>query len=128
MCIEDLGVCLGDETTKIFLNPYGIMNDVSKEMDEFLKFIAGKKVDNRFTAAVQKEINKARKNQEWRVEYMTLHMRDMENQEIGEARTLVLVVGNVSEKLGGVLAACDFLNVSIQDYEEAKELLKNYGE
>ena len=104
------------------------MNDVSREMDELLKFIAEKNINNEFTNAIQKEVMKARKNQEWRVEYMTLHMRDMENQEIGEARTLVLLVGNVSEKLGDTQEACEFLNISMQDYEEAKELLRNYGE
>lgn len=127
-CIEDLDIGLGDETTKIFLNPYGTEDDVSMEMDEFLKYVDGQNSNSRFTSAIQNEVNKARTNQEWRVEYMTLHMRDMENQEIGEARKLVLVVGNVSKKLGDVQAACDFLDVTIQDYEEAKELLKNYGE
>lgn len=127
-CIEDLDIGLGDETTKIFLNPYGTEDDVSMEMDEFLKYVDGQKSNSRFTSAIQNEVNKARTNQEWRVEYMTLHMRDMENQEIGEARKLVLVVGNVSKKLGDVQAVCDFLDVTIQDYEEAKELLKNYGE
>ena len=127
-CIEDLDIGLGDETTKIFLNPYGTEDDISMEMDEFLKFVAGQSSNSRFTSAIQNEVNKARTNQEWRVEYMTLHMRDMENQEIGEARKLVLVVGNVSKKLGDVQAACDFLDVTMQDYEEAKELLENYGE
>lgn len=127
-CVEDLEIRLSDETTKIFLNPYGTENDISEEMDEFLKFVAGEESSSTFAKRMQKEVENAKQNKEWRLEYMTLHMRDMENQEIGEARTLVLVVGNVSEKLGGVQAACDFLNVSIQDYEEAKELLKNYGE
>ncbi len=59
---------------------------------------------------------------------MTLHMRDMENQEIGEARMLMLLVENVMEKLGSVQTACELFDISIQDYEEAKEILKNYGE
>ena len=41
---------------------------------------------------------------------------------------LMLLVENVKEKLGSVQAACELFDISIQDYEEAKEILKNYGE
>ena len=52
-CIEDLDIGLGDETTKIFLNPYGTEDDISMEMDEFLKFVAGQSSNSRFTSAIQ---------------------------------------------------------------------------
>lgn len=127
-CIEDCDIRLHDGTTKIFLNSFGTISDVSKEMDEFLKFIAGKNVNNRFTDAIQKEVNKARKNQEWRVEYMTLHMRDMENREIGRAIQLVELIDNLTLTVGECEQACKMCKINMQDYEEAKELLKNYGE
>ena len=35
---------------------------------------------------LEEAVREARKNREWRHEYMTLLMRDQENQEIGEKR------------------------------------------
>lgn len=127
-CVEDLDIKLSDETTKIFLNPYGTENDISEEMDEFLKFIAGEESSSTFAKRMQQEVEKAKQNKEWRLEYMTLHMRDMENQEIGEARKLVEMINNLTISVGTCEKACKMCRISKQDYEEAKELLKNYGE
>ncbi|MGL6175146.1 MAG: Rpn family recombination-promoting nuclease/putative transposase, partial [Cellulosilyticaceae bacterium] len=38
-CCEDHGLALGDETTKLFLNTRGKLNDVDEEMIEFLTYI-----------------------------------------------------------------------------------------
>lgn len=62
------------------------------------------------------------------MEYMTLHMRDMENQEIGRARQLVRLIDNLTLTVGECEQACQMCKITIQDYKEAKELLQNYGE
>jgi len=36
LCEEDTSLAMGDETTKIFLNAKGVMNDVSDELKAFL--------------------------------------------------------------------------------------------
>lgn len=38
-CYEDSTLTLGDETTKVFLNTKGELNDVNEEMIEFLNYI-----------------------------------------------------------------------------------------
>ena len=59
---------------------------------------------------------------------MTLYMRDMENQEIGRARQLVRLIDNLTFTVGECEQVCQMCKITIQDYEEAKELLQNYGE
>ncbi len=48
--------------------------------------MAGKKTEDTYVHELDEAVKEAKKNREWRHEYMTLLMRDQENQEIGEAR------------------------------------------
>ena len=59
------------------------MDDTSKELRAFLDYVAGKKSDDDFVRKLEEAVKKARKNREWRHEYMTLLMRDQENIEKG---------------------------------------------
>lgn len=79
MCKEDNSIFMGDEAVKIFLNATGTMNDVSSELKAFLDYVAGQKPSDSFV----EKLEEARKNREWRHEYMTLFMRDQENVEKG---------------------------------------------
>ena len=54
---------------------------LQRKMDE-LK-VEGKTVDDEYVKKLDEAVHKARANKEWRREYMTLMMRDLENQEIG---------------------------------------------
>lgn len=85
LCKEETELALGDGTAKIFLNAKGTQNDVSGNLKAFLDYVAGKKSDNDFVRRLEEEVEKARKNREWRHEYMTLLMRDQENWERGKA-------------------------------------------
>lgn len=88
-CKENLSLSLGDETTKIFLNTKGNVQDVDAEMLEFLSYVE----DTTDTFAAQaispliKEIHKkvieVKQSKELEVEYMTLLQRDRENLELG---------------------------------------------
>ena len=82
-CKEDKDIPLGDETTKIFLNADGHLDDVSKELKAFLDYVAGKMPDDSFVRRLADAVKEAKKNREWRHEYMTLLMRDQENIEKG---------------------------------------------
>ena len=73
----------------MIFNTKGSIVNVSRETQDFLEFIETNKTSDEYTERLNNDVKIARMNKEWRVEYMTLHMRDMENQEIGEARTLV---------------------------------------
>lgn len=82
-CHEVDGLELGDGTTKIFLNADSVADDVSKELRAFLDYVGGKDVDNDYVREVDEAVKAARLNKEWRNQYMTMLMRDLENKEIG---------------------------------------------
>lgn len=82
-CEEDKTISLQDETTKIFLNVKGTKNDVSQELLAFLDYVAGKESEDLFVQEVKKAVKKAKKNRIWRLEFMTLLIRDQENIEKG---------------------------------------------
>ena len=86
LCREDSSIALCDGTTKIFLNARGTMHDVRPELKAFLDYVAGAKPENPFVQVLEEAVRKAKMNRKWRHEYMTLLMRDQENQEIGEER------------------------------------------
>ena len=83
ICKEDNSVFLKDGAVKIFLNADSGQNDVSKELRAFLDYVAGKESADDFVQRSEKAVEQARKNREWRHEYMTLLMRDQENMEKG---------------------------------------------
>lgn len=83
ICKEDHKILLKDEATKIFLNAHGYMDDVSKELKAFLDYVAGKSTEDTFVKKLELAVKEAKRNREWRYEYMTLLMRDQENIEQG---------------------------------------------
>lgn len=86
VCKEDSEVMLHDGAKKIFLNADGKNGVISKELKEFLDYVAGKPSEAVFVKKLEYAVKKAKENREWRHEYMTLLMRDRENQKIGEIR------------------------------------------
>ena len=86
ICREDPGIKLRDGAIKIFLNAKGNRNDVSSELRAFLDYLGGKKSEDEYVQKLEKAVREAKRNRKWRHEYMTLLMRDQENQEIGEER------------------------------------------
>ena len=86
ICREDPGIKLRDGAIKIFLNVKGNLNDVSSELRAFLDYLGGKKSEDEYVQKLERAVKEAKRNRKWRHEYMTLLMRDQENQEIGEER------------------------------------------
>ena len=82
-CHEIDGLEMDDGTTKIVLNAIGTADDVHGRLKEFLDYVAGKPSDDEYVKKLDAAVYKARQNKEWRREYMTLYMRDLENREIG---------------------------------------------
>lgn len=77
-CTEDKKIALGDETAKIFLNASGTKRDVNPELRKFLDYVAGRKSNDSFVMRLDDAVKQAKKNREWRHEYMTLLMREQE--------------------------------------------------
>lgn len=100
ICREDKNISLGDGVVKIFLNADGKMNDVSRELKAFLDYVAGKKSEDAFVNKLEEAVKAAKKNREWRREYMTLLMRDQENIEKG-----------IEKGIRGMVSALKELNI-----------------
>lgn len=69
-CRELLDLELGDETTKVFVNPYGDTRELSAGIDAFFKYLKEEIAQSDFTRKLYIEVEKARENKEWRREYM----------------------------------------------------------
>ena len=67
----------------MFLNTEGTKGDISNGLKAFLDYVGGRESDSPLVRKLEAEVNKAKKNREWRREYMTLLMRDQENIEKG---------------------------------------------
>ena len=82
-CMENTDLLLDDETEKIFVNSKGIRENISEEMKAFLDFLEDKQSNSHLTKRLQEELENARRQEEWRHEYMTLAERDEEKREEG---------------------------------------------
>lgn len=83
-CKELPEIALEDETTKIFLCAGGDADDVSPEMKEFLEWmVSGRQGKTELVRKLDDAVQKARNHEEWRLEYMTLLMRDNKMREEG---------------------------------------------
>ena len=82
-CIQNPELDLGDDTTKIILNTKGTIDDVTPEMKKLLDFIDGKEPEDDFTRELDKAVQFVRKNEKWRLDYMTLQMNYQEKYEQG---------------------------------------------
>ncbi len=79
-CLEDLSLALGDETQKIFLNAAGTLDDTSAELKAFLDYVAGREPADSFTRQIDQAVQYAKSNEQWRLEFMSLHLRDWANR------------------------------------------------
>ncbi|EOS48956.1 hypothetical protein V1226_02565 [Lachnospiraceae bacterium JLR.KK009] len=59
------------------------MDDVTPEMKKLLDFIDGKEPGDNFTRELDKVVQSVRKNEKWRLDYMTLQMHYQEKYEQG---------------------------------------------
>ncbi len=93
----------------------------------FLDYVAGKKSDNDFVKRLDEEVRQARKNREWRHEYMTLRIRDLENLEegikIGEEKGIFRSLDNLLQNnpLVGVDAGAAMLGFGTKELAEYKK-------
>ena len=83
ICAEDTAIRLEDKAHKIFVTPDSNADDVSEELSAFLNYLATKIPTSELTKRIEWEVDKARRHDEWRMQYMTLDMRDKEKKEEG---------------------------------------------
>ncbi len=114
ICKEDKDIFLGDGAVKIFLNTDGKLDDVSRELKAFLDYVAGKESEDSFVRRLEEAVEAAKRNREWRHEYMTLLMRDQENIEKG-----------IKKGIEGTVSVLRKYNIA--DAEIVQEIQKEYN-
>lgn len=82
-CIESLQLPLGDDAVKIILNTKRTMYDVTHELKSLLDYIDGAQPDDDFTKELEDAVDLVRRNEKWRLDYMTLQMNYQEKYEQG---------------------------------------------
>ena len=88
LCVEDVGMELGDQTCKVFLNAGGTMDDISPNLKVVLDYVAGKMSDDPYVKELDAAVTEAKHNREWRREYMTLEMKYKEKYNEGKKEGL----------------------------------------
>ena len=77
ICREDHTIALGNETTKIFLNTRGKLDDVSAELKEFLTYVENTtdayaaRAENPLIQEIHEKVKEVKQSQDREVEYMT---------------------------------------------------------
>lgn len=125
-CEQDKELCLNDEATKIFLNPYSDIEDIDEELNNFLRYLVdGKPVDD-FTRELDQEVTIVRENRKWRLAYMTmaLKMDDVKQTALGYG---IMGMLNLEKKHNPHITLDDFYNFVSQQkgYENiSKEIVE----
>ncbi len=92
--VTDVTLQLDDQTHKVFLNANGTVGEVSDNLLDFFDLLRTGQGHTDLAKRIADEVQMARQHNEWKVEYMTLYMRDQENIDkgiaIGEERGIAI--------------------------------------
>ena len=78
ICVQNRDVLLKDEAIKVFINADGNLTGLPEDLAAFLQYLKGKIVENELVQMIENEVEKAKRHEEWEVEYMTSYLRDMD--------------------------------------------------
>lgn len=131
ICKENTAIKLQDDAWKVFLTPDGMLDDVSEKMKEFLKYLTSQKPEGTLTKNIHAEVVRARNHEEWRLEYMTLYMRDQENILIGSQKKTISLISKKLIKGQTLEQIADALEESVENiskiYEVARKFAPDYN-
>ena len=132
ICQEDKSIVLDDGASKIFLSTKGEIDDVSKEVKNFLKFVDGISVKDDFVDEVKNLIDELKRTEKERANYMTFQMIMNEEREEGreEGRKEGMEKGMITALLSSVrnlmknmgLSATEAMNALSVSADKQKEL------
>ena len=129
-CQEDTGIILDDGASKIFLSTKGTLDDVSPEVKNFLKFVDGLPVKDKWVDEIQSLIDKLKRTEKEKVDYMTYQMKIAEEREEAKAegRAEGWAEGQKEERTAGIKN----LIASLKDFsaspaQAAEQLVKRYA-
>lgn len=77
---------LNDGAKKVFFNARDYRTAENEDVREFLKYVSGDESDNPFVKEIDEKVAQVKESKEWRLEYMTLLMREAEIREEAEEK------------------------------------------
>ena len=83
LCQEDTAFALEDETTRIFFNTKGNLEEAPEELRKLLQYIETNQPEGAFTKQLDHEVKRAKQNEKWRREYMKELLHDFDTKEEG---------------------------------------------
>ena len=87
-CEENQKLCLRDGTEKIFYNCVSSAEEVPEHLKELYDYIRTGRADSALTRKTEEAVGRARRNEEWRSEYMKELLHDDDVREEGRAAGL----------------------------------------
>lgn len=127
ICKEDKEIYLGDGTEKIFLNTRGVMDDVDKDLKNFLTYLESKMPQDEYTKELDDAVDSAKHNPEWEREYMKYYLDLQDAREEGRAEGKEdKLVDQIKKKLekGKQISTISDEVEEAEDY--VKELIEKY--
>lgn len=132
-CTQDPQLTLGDDAIKIILNTKGTANDISPELKRLLDYIDGKDASDSFTRDLDDAVLSARRNERWRLDYMTLQQEYREKFEEGhtvglqEGRKEGRQEGLLEGRQEGIIATITILrNLQLNDEQILVQIMTQY--
>ena len=113
-CIEQEGLELGDQTTKLFLNCKGNTDSIDPDVAAFLRYVDGNSAEGAFVKQIDNELIHVKRHDETRREYMTLAM------EMERMKKIVSQEARAEGKAEGRIEGAAEMSKTI-----AKEMLHN---
>ena len=84
-CEEDKELCLRDGTEKVFYNCVSSSEEVPEHLKELYDYIRTGRAEGALTRKIEEAVGRARRNEEWRSEYMKELLHDDDVREEGRA-------------------------------------------
>ena len=123
-CRENKNLTLNDETLKVIVNVYGTVGNISSELKAVLDYIAKGIANTDYTKNLDNAVEKVRNDEEWRAEYMTLYMRDVENQQLGDYKRIVSSIRKKKDTLSSDFFI-DMFDISDNEYNKIIYFINN---
>ena len=136
VCLQDKEIKLNDDAYKVIINAAGDRTNLSDNMCAFLDYLQGREAESNLTKAIEQSVDNAINRSDWRVEYMTLNAKIME--ERAEARAEGIKVGREEGIIIGTIGMGKDIGLSDDDIlakisqkfvltsEEAQQYMKLY--
>lgn len=74
---------LSDGAYKVFVNASCTTDDMSDKLKHFFDYLCRREVKGEFVWRIEREVDRVRKHDEWRLEYMTWNIHDFDKKEEG---------------------------------------------